>query len=79
MALIQELAEYKKENNVKILQLERWQEIFKSRPEWGKKLNIDEKFVGELYKLIHIESIRKQTEVLNGRSIDGPGPLGPGL
>jgi len=79
MALIQELAEYKKENNVKILQLERWQEIFKTRPEWGKKLNIDEKFVGELYKLIHIESIRQQTEVLNGRPIDGPVNLGPGL
>jgi chorismate mutase len=79
MALIQELAEYKKENNVKILQLERWQEIFKTRPEWGRKLNIDEKFVGELYKLIHIESIRKQTEVLNGRPVDGPVNLGPGL
>ncbi len=79
MALIQELAEYKKENNVKILQLERWQEIFKTRPEWGRKLNIDEKFVGELYKLIHIESIRLQTEVLNGRPVDGPVNLGPGL
>jgi len=80
MALIQELAEYKKENNVKILQLERWQEIFKTRPEWGRKLNIDEKFVGELYKLIHIESIRLQTEVLNGRPVDGPvNHLGPGL
>jgi chorismate mutase len=79
MALIQELAEYKKENNVKILQLERWQEIFKTRPEWGRKLNIDEKFVGELYKLIHIESIRQQTQVLNGRPIDGPVNLGPGL
>jgi chorismate mutase len=79
MALIQELAEYKKENNVKILQLERWQDIFKTRPEWGRKLNINDKFVGELYKLIHIESIRLQTEVLNGRSVDGPVNLGPGL
>jgi chorismate mutase len=79
MALIQELAEYKKENNVKILQLERWQDIFKTRPEWGRNLNINDKFVGELYKLIHIESIRLQTEVLNGRPVDGPTNLGPGL
>jgi chorismate mutase len=79
MALIQELAEYKKENNVKILQLERWQDIFKTRPEWGRSLNINDKFVGELYKLIHIESIRLQTEVLNGRPVDGPTNLGPGL
>ena len=79
MALVQELAEYKKENNVKILQLERWQEIFKTRPEWATKLHVSEKFVGELYKLIHIESIRLQTQVLNGRPVDGPANLGPGL
>ena len=65
MALIEELAEYKRENNVKILQLDRWQEIFTSRPEWAKKLNVNDRFVAELYKLIHVESIRKQTEILN--------------
>ncbi|MGI4875048.1 MAG: chorismate mutase [Janthinobacterium lividum] len=79
MALVQELAEYKKENNVKILQIERWQEIFKTRPEWAQRLNVSDKFVGELYKLIHIESIRLQTQVLNGRPVDGPANLGPGL
>ena len=79
-ALTQELAEYKKENNVKILQLERWQEIFRTRPEWAARLGLNDKFVAELYKLIHIESIRQQTEVLNGRAIDAvPSPLGPGL
>ncbi|QDA59279.1 bifunctional 3-deoxy-7-phosphoheptulonate synthase/chorismate mutase type II [Hymenobacter jejuensis] len=65
MALVEELAEYKRENNVKILQLDRWNEIFTSRPEWAAKLHVNEKFVAELYKLIHLESIRKQTEVLN--------------
>ncbi len=79
MALVEELAEYKKENNVKILQLDRWQEIFHTRQEWASRLHVNEKFVGELYKLIHLESIRKQTEVLNGRPVDGPVHLGPGL
>jgi chorismate mutase len=64
MALVAELAEYKKENNVKILQLDRWNEIFASRPEWAKRAGVNEKFVAELYKLIHIESIRRQTEIL---------------
>lgn len=64
MALVEELTEYKKENNVKILQLDRWQEIFSSRPEWAKKLNVNPKFVAELYKLIHVESIRRQTEIM---------------
>ncbi len=65
MALVEELAEYKKENNVKILQLDRWQEIFASRPDWAGRSGVNEKFVADLYKLIHIESIRKQTEVMN--------------
>ncbi|KUG09602.1 bifunctional 3-deoxy-7-phosphoheptulonate synthase/chorismate mutase type II [Solirubrum puertoriconensis] len=64
MALVEELAEYKKQNNIKILQLDRWNEIFTSRPEWAARLNVNDKFVAELYKLIHIESIRKQTEIM---------------
>ena len=80
MALVEELAEYKKENNVKILQFDRWQEIFNTRTEWAHRLNVNDKFVAELYKLIHLESIRKQTEVLNGRpQVDGVTHLGPGL
>ncbi|RYU77745.1 chorismate mutase [Hymenobacter persicinus] len=64
MALVEELAGYKKENDVKILQLDRWNEIFASRQQWAGKLNVNEKFVAELYKLIHLESIRKQTEIM---------------
>ncbi|QNH61398.1 chorismate mutase [Hymenobacter sediminicola] len=64
MALVGELAEYKKENNVKILQLDRWNDIFTSRPEWAKRAGVNEKFVAELYKLIHVESIRRQTEIM---------------
>jgi len=80
MALVEELAEYKKENNVKILQLDRWQEIFNTRSDWADKLHVNPKFVAELYKLIHIESIRKQTEVMNGHPQGGSvGHLGPGL
>jgi chorismate mutase len=72
MALVEELAAYKKQNNVKILQLDRWQEIFTTRSEWAEKLRVNEKFVAELYKLIHIESIRKQTEIMNGAPSEAP-------
>ncbi|MBC8084495.1 MAG: bifunctional 3-deoxy-7-phosphoheptulonate synthase/chorismate mutase type II [Hymenobacter sp.] len=64
MALVGELAEYKKENNVKILQLARWNEIFESRQAWARKLQLNGKFVAELYKQIHLESIRRQTEIM---------------
>ena len=32
---------------------------------WAERSDINPRFVAELYKLIHIESIRRQTEVLN--------------
>jgi chorismate mutase len=37
--------------------------VFKSRPEWAARMNVHQDFVAELFKLIHLESIRKQTEV----------------
>jgi chorismate mutase len=63
MSLVEKLGEYKKENNVAIFQVERWNEVFKSRPEWAARMNVHEDFIAELFKLIHLESIRKQTEV----------------
>ena len=79
MALVEELAEYKKTNDVKILQFDRWKEIFATRSAWAETLHVNKDFVGELYKLIHLESIRKQTEVLNGGAVSGGTTLGPGL
>jgi len=65
MNLVEQVGEYKKENNVTIFQIERWDEIFKTRPEWGSKMQLNKDFIAEIYKLIHVESIRKQTEVMN--------------
>jgi chorismate mutase len=64
MSLVEKLGEYKKDHNVAIFQVERWHEVFKSRPEWAERMNIHKDFVAELFKLIHLESIRKQTEVV---------------
>jgi chorismate mutase len=63
--LIEKIGEYKKENNVTVFQLERWNEIMKTRPEWGEQANLAKEFVQELYKIIHDESIRVQTEMMN--------------
>ena len=43
----------------------RWNEIFESRKKWSTEKNLDISFVEELYKLIHIASIKSQTEILN--------------
>ncbi|KPM49508.1 chorismate mutase [Jiulongibacter sediminis] len=65
MAVVEQLGEYKRDNNVAVLQLDRWNKVHDSRAEWGKSLNLYNETVEELFKLIHMESIRKQTEVMN--------------
>jgi len=65
MALVERLAEYKRDNNVTLFQPDRWKEILKTRAELGQKLGLYPELVEEIYKIIHMESIRKQTEIIN--------------
>ncbi len=65
MSLVEKIGEIKKENNVAIFQISRWKEIFKSRPDWGEQLNLDNEFIVDLLRLLHQQSVKKQTEVFN--------------
>ncbi|WP_226390933.1 bifunctional 3-deoxy-7-phosphoheptulonate synthase/chorismate mutase type II [Penaeicola halotolerans] len=65
MRLVEKIGYYKKANNVAALQMDRWHEIFSSRPEWARALQINPNFIEELYRLIHDESIKKQTDILD--------------
>ncbi len=65
MSLVEKIGEIKKENNVAIFQISRWKEIFQSRPDWGKQLNLDDEFIVDLLRLLHQQSVKKQTEVFN--------------
>ncbi len=65
MKVIDEIGEYKLKNEVTILQLERWNEILKSRKSWAKDLKLTPNFVEEVYKTVHSDSIRRQTEIFN--------------
>jgi chorismate mutase len=64
MAIVEKIGEYKKENNVTTYQVKRWDDIMKNRSEQAKKMNLNTEFVIEIYKIIHEESIRKQTEIM---------------
>ncbi|MCE7069295.1 MULTISPECIES: chorismate mutase [Dyadobacter] len=65
MALVEKLAEYKRDNNVAAYQVDRFREVLETRAGWGKSMNLYPNLVDELFKLVHMESIRKQTEVMN--------------
>jgi chorismate mutase len=64
MHLVEKIGAYKKLNNVAAFQLDRWQEILQSRPSWAEALQLNPEAVQELFRIIHQESIRKQTDLL---------------
>jgi len=70
MKMVEQIGSYKRENNVTILQMERWKEIIQSRPEWAKLLDLNPELVMDIYKLIHQESIKQQTDIFNSNHSD---------
>jgi chorismate mutase len=65
MQIAREIGVYKKENNITILQVERWNEILRTRLEFGLNKELTRDFIVKLYALIHDESIHLQTSVMN--------------
>ncbi len=65
MEYVEAIGEYKRDNNVTVFQANRWIDIFQSRPEWAGQIGLNKEFTEQLFKLVHDESIRQQTRVLN--------------
>ncbi len=63
--LVTEIGTYKKENNITILQIQRWKELFNERINAGVKKGIDREFLTGLLETLHEESIRIQNELMN--------------
>ena len=60
MEIINEIGDYKIENDITILQMKRWAGIIEDRLSIGTNLGLDKEFLLNLLKLIHTESIKKQ-------------------
>ncbi len=65
MKISKRIGEYKRDNNVTILQVDRWEEIVRTRGALGRALGLDDGFLRDLLRLIHHESIHVQTRVMN--------------
>jgi chorismate mutase len=65
MKISQKIGEYKKENAVTILQVNRWEEIIHTRVALGLAMGLGEEFTREMLKLVHHESIQVQEKVMN--------------
>ena len=71
MQLSIELGEYKKANNMPVLQTMRYSEIIDHCEEFGKTLNLEPEFVRYIIKAIHEESIRRQMAVMDAEESIG--------
>ena len=65
MDLVEKIGHHKNENDVTILQNNRWLEMLKSRVKYGEEKGLSEVFIQQLLKAIHQESIDKQNSVMN--------------
>lgn len=63
MEIIDEIGDYKNENDITILQMKRWAGIMEDRLAIGAHLGLSRKFLTRLLNLVHNESIQKQTEI----------------
>ena len=63
--IVKQIAEYKKNNNVMALQIDRWTKMMNERQSTANKLQLNETFVKILFQLIHEDSVRQQTEYID--------------
>jgi chorismate mutase len=60
MGVVDQIGEQKRRSNIKILQQQRWEEILEKTRSGALSRGLDPGFVEELFKLIHMASIRRQ-------------------
>ena len=63
--IVKQIGEYKRDNNVTALQISRWTELMENRVKLGKSMDVNETFVKILFQLIHEDSVRMQTEIMD--------------
>jgi chorismate mutase len=62
MKLADEIGIYKKQNNVTILQSNRWNDILERASAKGQKLGLSKEFIVKYFDAVHIESINHQNK-----------------
>jgi chorismate mutase len=69
MSVVEKIGTYKRDNDITILQVNRWDEIMHKRIAFAKAMKLDVHFTEKLFELMHSESIRKQTEIMNTKTM----------
>lgn len=70
MGIVEKIGEYKKDNNVTTLQMNRWDAILDDRTKKAVSKGLTGDYIKEIYKLIHKESIKRQSEIMNDENVN---------
>ncbi len=65
MQVVESIGQYKKDNNLTILQASRWNEVLEKSFAKGEKLGLSKGFIERYLKAVHQESINHQSAVMN--------------
>ena len=65
MKIAEKIGEYKKNNNITILQTNRWNEILQRAVQKGEGLGLSREFIKKYFDAMHMESINHQNKIMN--------------
>lgn len=65
MKIAEQIGTYKKNNNITILQTNRWNEIIERATKKGEKIGLSKEFITRYFDAVHMESINHQKKVLD--------------
>src|ERR1700755_3182187 len=65
MKIAEKIGEYKKNNNITILQTNRWNEILQRAVQKGEGLGLSKEFITKYFDAMHMESINHQNKIMN--------------
>lgn len=71
MQIAEQIAQYKKENNITILQPGRWQEILERTLRRAEELKLSRAFITQYLDALHMESISHQQQILDNHKPAG--------
>lgn len=63
--IAEKIGQYKKENNITILQTNRWNEILERAYAQGEKIGLSKEFITKYFDAVHMESINHQNKIMN--------------
>lgn len=72
MKVAETIGQYKKENNITILQTSRWNDIVKKVMRKGQAKGLSTELIDTVFKAIHQESINHQMRIMNNGVINPP-------